>query len=109
MLLCFTACPPIDEDSFKKSNIIGKWSGETRIISVIMVETEINFYENGKGYITPKLDVGISFDYSINNNVITIIPDTPIIKKTMVYEFELDEDKLVLFDSDGEMEFTRVE
>lgn len=101
MLFCFTACPN------NESSIIGKWYGKTRIISGIMVETEITFEENGKGYITPNLGVGISFDYSIEDYEITIIPDTPVIKKTLVYEFDLDEEKLVLFDSNDEMVFTR--
>ena len=101
MLFCFTACPN------NESSIIGKWSGKAKIISGIMIETEITFEENGKGYITPNLGVGISFDYSIEDDKITIIPDTPIIKKTLVYEFVLDKKKLVLSDSNDEMVFTK--
>lgn len=96
-------------DKINENRIIGKWIGQTKIVSGILTETEITFDESGKGYISTVLDLGISFDYSIEDYTITITPDTPVFTKTLVFEFEISGDKLIFFDEDDEVIFKRAE
>lgn len=96
-------------DTINETRIIGKWVGQTKIVSGILTETQISFDENGNGYLSTILDFGITFDYSIEDYMITIIPNTPVFTKTLVFEFEISGDELIFYDSDDEMIFTRIE
>ncbi len=90
------------------TSIIGKWVRQTKNVLGIPTEIEISFYENGNGFLSTILDFGITFDYSIKDNNITIIPNPHLLKKTRVYEFEVNGDELIFFDDDDKRTFTRI-
>lgn len=80
--------------------IVGTWTSQTSILGVA-AETEYVFNEDGTGSISAIIDVGVAIKYTIEEDTLTIVTDTPILQKTFKYTYELDGDNLILTDDSG--------
>lgn len=80
--------------------IVGTWKSQTNILGVA-AETEYVFNEDGTGSISAIIDVGVAIKYTIEEDTLTIVTDTPILQKTFKYTYEFDGSDLILTDDSG--------
>lgn len=87
-------------DTIAEAVIVGTWTSQASILGVV-AETEYVFNEDGTGSISAVLDVGVAITYTIEEDTLTIVTDTPILQKTFKYTYELDGSDLILTDESG--------
>lgn len=92
-----------------EQKIIGTWKGTTTTeILSLTVDKTYTFNEDGTGTM-PILETGVnvSFTYTINEDTLTIITDTPILSQTYVYTMEFEDDTLTLTDDTESLVLTK--
>ncbi len=95
-ILSFTACQALSEKM-----IVGTWKTQTDILGIV-TESEYIFNEDGTGTMSTVLGIGIAMKYTVGDDSITIVTDTPALQKTFVYTYEFDADTLILTDDKGD-------
>lgn len=100
-LTLLAACAPKPEKA-----ILGTWSGQVTLLG-LSSNVEYTFNENGSGVMTSAVGVGIAMNYTIDESVLTVTTDTPLLQKTYTYTYEFGDDTLSLTDSDGTMVLTK--
>lgn len=100
LVFIFSAC---SVSSIDEARIEGSWTSQTKIISGIVTETTFTFGENGMGSISTLLGINISMTYSLEDGQLVMVTDTPILKKTFIYDYEISKSEMILTDSNGEV------
>lgn len=95
LVVSFAGCAAISEKL-----IVGEWTANTSILG-ISTETTYVFNEDGTGSLSTVMGIEIAIDYTIDEENLIIITDTPALQKTFKYVYEFEEDNLVLTDADG--------
>ncbi|MBR2867828.1 MAG: hypothetical protein IKB88_02020 [Clostridia bacterium] len=95
LIVSFAGCTAISEKL-----IVGEWTANTSILGV-STKTTYLFNEDGTGSISTVMGIEIAVDYTIDEETLIIITDTPALQKTFKYTYEFEDDTLVLTDTDG--------
>ncbi len=82
-----------------QKKLIGTWSADGEVLG-ISTKTEYIFREDGTGNFSGKLGIGVAFDYTVEDDKLTITYNS-VLTKTTVYSFKVEKDVLTLI-SDSE-------
>ena len=105
-LLCFLIAPILLISlggcfgTYNEKLVVGTWIAKKNTIGLIS-ETEYIFNEDGTGSMSTILDIKVAITYKIDEENLTIVTDTPTLKKTYVYTYDFVDDTLILTDQEG--------